>query len=159
MSVFNFWENFAMNKGVFGVCAACVLVLLNGCSLFQSDKGRDEQVKNVAHSVPERIARSGTDVRKKPTKPSWTEDICYKQKESEHASVAATPSAEKLYTVQRGDTVYGIARRLGLSAKKIMELNDMDKSSKLYVGQTIKIPASAHLESVREPSVAKKNNT
>jgi LysM repeat protein len=154
VSVFNFYGNFAMNRRfILGVCAACGLALLNGCSTFQSDKDRNEQVRNVAYSVPEIVARSCVDTRKKPTRPSWPEDI-RKQRKLEHAVNA---EAWELYTVQRGDTIYGIARRLGLSAKKIMELNDMDKSSKLYVGQTIRIPTNAHQKSAHEPSAVKKD--
>jgi LysM repeat protein len=130
---------------------ACGLALLNGCSLFQSGKSRSEQVRNVADSVPESVARSGADVRKKPTKPSWTEGV-RKQKEPERMA-----DVGELYVVQTGDTIYGIARRLGLSAKKIMELNDMDKSSKLYVGQTIKIPADVRQKPVQEPGAVKKD--
>ncbi|MDR2436311.1 MAG: LysM peptidoglycan-binding domain-containing protein [Puniceicoccales bacterium] len=136
---------------ILSMSAVCGLVLLNGCSTLQSDKNRDEQIRNVAYSVPESVARSGTDVRRKPTKPLWTGDI-HKWKEPEHAA-----AAWEFYLVQRGDTIYGIARRLGLPAGKIMELNDMDKSSKLYIGQTIKIPADARQKLAHEASVVKKD--
>ncbi|MDR3273853.1 MAG: LysM peptidoglycan-binding domain-containing protein, partial [Puniceicoccales bacterium] len=109
---------------------------------FSSGKSRDERIDNVAYGVPESVAKSGVDVRKKPTKPSWTEDV-YGHKELEFKPARPAPissSGGEVYVVKKGDTIYGIARCFGFSPRKIMELNDMDRSSKLYVGQTMKLP-------------------
>lgn len=43
------------------------------------------------------------------------------------------------YTVVKGDTLYAIARRFGLDAKLIARQNNMDMSSTLLAGMTIKI--------------------
>ncbi len=42
-----------------------------------------------------------------------------------------------IYTVRRGDTVYDIARRYGLSAARILEENGLDAADELVVGQTL----------------------
>ncbi len=59
-------------------------------------------------------------------------------------SVAApAPSGEKTYTVQKGDTFYGIARKLygdQRKAKEIMALNPGIEPGKLQPGQVIKVP-------------------
>ena len=49
------------------------------------------------------------------------------------------------YTVVKGDTLYAIARRFGLDAKQIARQNNMDMSSTLLAGMTLKIK---NLESV-----------
>ena len=42
-----------------------------------------------------------------------------------------------IYTVRRGDTIYDIARRYGLSAERIIEENELDPANELVVGQTL----------------------
>lgn len=44
-----------------------------------------------------------------------------------------------LYTVQRGDTLGGVAIRFGVSIEAIQALNNMD-STLIYVGQVLQIP-------------------
>jgi hypothetical protein len=44
------------------------------------------------------------------------------------------------YTVQRGDTLCGLARKFGLSLQELMRANKLDKPIKLRVGQTLVIP-------------------
>ena len=46
----------------------------------------------------------------------------------------------KIYTVVAGDTVYAIARRLGIPASDLYALNDFDNDTKLSIGQKIEIP-------------------
>lgn len=56
----------------------------------------------------------------------------------------AAPSARKydVYTVQRGDTFYNIAKVNDISVAKLKDLNSIDDESKLRVGQKLKIPVS-----------------
>ena len=44
------------------------------------------------------------------------------------------------YTVEKGDTWYGIARRFGTNVNKLYELNDVDSTATLKVGQTVIVP-------------------
>lgn len=46
------------------------------------------------------------------------------------------------YVVQWGDTVYGIARRFGVSAAAIIQANGLADPNKIRAGQTLIIPAS-----------------
>lgn len=46
------------------------------------------------------------------------------------------------YTVKAGDTLTGLANRLGVSNADIAALNDFNANSPLIAGQTIKVPAS-----------------
>ena len=50
-----------------------------------------------------------------------------------------TPSG-KTYTVQKGDTLSGIARKFGTTVAKLAELNNIKDVNKIYVGQVLKLP-------------------
>jgi murein DD-endopeptidase MepM/ murein hydrolase activator NlpD len=44
------------------------------------------------------------------------------------------------YTVKRGDTIYNIAQRNGISHRELADLNDIPMSAKLYPGQILHLP-------------------
>jgi len=65
------------------------------------------------------------------------------------APAPATPSATKTqdlsagtttYTVQKGDTWYGISRANGLKVEELQKMNNADSSTQLKAGQKITIP-------------------
>ena len=47
-----------------------------------------------------------------------------------------------LITVERGDTVYGLSRRLGVTPREIIEANDLQAPYELIIGQSLTIPGS-----------------
>lgn len=54
------------------------------------------------------------------------------------------PSGRKdavAYSVQRGDTVFEVARRNGISHRELADFNDISPTAKLYPGQRLLIPA------------------
>lgn len=57
----------------------------------------------------------------------------------------ATPSEEKVfrYTVQRGDTLGGIAKRYGVSINSLLAANDITNPNLLFPGQKLVIPGYA----------------
>lgn len=65
-------------------------------------------------------------------------------------SGAATPApapapsapAAAAYTVEAGDTVFGIAQRHGTTTDAVLAANGLDRSSIIYPGQTIAIPGA-----------------
>jgi LysM repeat protein len=58
------------------------------------------------------------------------------------ASPAAEPSGPIVYTIQRGDTLYKIARAYGVSLTEIARLNNMTNTWRIYPGQVIQIPVA-----------------
>jgi murein DD-endopeptidase MepM/ murein hydrolase activator NlpD len=50
----------------------------------------------------------------------------------------------KVHTVQQGDTVFAIARRYGVNAKEIIELNGLQPPYALKLGQKLKLPGGDH---------------
>ena len=58
--------------------------------------------------------------------------------------VRLKPSDLSIYKVVRGDTLWGIARKNGVSLANLLKANpSMDKSGRLSIGQEIMIPTSA----------------
>lgn len=68
------------------------------------------------------------------------------------------------YTVQKGDTLYSIAKKYDTTVDKLMELNGLS-SNLLSIGQVLKIPSSINLKTyiVKKGdtlySIARNNNT
>jgi len=58
-------------------------------------------------------------------------------------------SPEQQHTVVRGDTVWGLAHRYGVSVGQVLAANDLTSSSVLAVGQVLTIPAGSTAVSSR----------
>lgn len=56
--------------------------------------------------------------------------------------VAAVVSAQKTYTVAKGDNPVAIAKRMNVSYEEMLKLNKIDDPKKLQIGQTLKMPAA-----------------
>ncbi|WP_018467551.1 C40 family peptidase [Calidithermus timidus] len=65
----------------------------------------------------------------------------------------APPPSQATYIVQRGDTLYSIARRFGTTVATLMELNGLT-SSALSPGQVLKLPNSAPTPKAQPKSTA-----
>lgn len=57
---------------------------------------------------------------------------------SSPAAVAAP--TQDTYQVQKGDTLFGIARQFGIKYQDLMAANNIDKPESLQAGQTLKVP-------------------
>jgi len=55
----------------------------------------------------------------------------------------SNPSLQSVYTVQRGDSLWKIGHKFGMSASELASYNGIPETKALVVGQTVKIPVSA----------------
>ncbi|MBJ7258097.1 MAG: LysM peptidoglycan-binding domain-containing protein [Chthoniobacterales bacterium] len=60
---------------------------------------------------------------------------------SKPASRQAATSAAGTYTVAKGDNPYKIAKKLGVSAKALLEANKIADPTKMQIGTVLKVPA------------------
>lgn len=63
------------------------------------------------------------------------------QAEKEKTQSKALENSTSVYVVQKGDTLYAIARKCGLTVGELVSLNDIDTSAVIKVGQKLKIKA------------------
>lgn len=72
-------------------------------------------------------------------------------------SVQSNPEVKTVeYTVQKGDTLYRIARNNGLTVPELLAINNLDSSAVIKVGQKLNIKAAA---SPAAPSTASQTQT
>ncbi|MCQ2575520.1 MAG: LysM peptidoglycan-binding domain-containing protein [Treponema sp.] len=70
-----------------------------------------------------------------------------------------TTSSTETYVVQKGDTLYGIARKYGLSVSDLLTLNNLDSSTVIKVGQKLKVKKGSSTAAVAKQEPAKTNTT
>ena len=61
------------------------------------------------------------------------------------------------YVVQKGDTLYGIARKNGMKVPELLALNNLDNNAVIKVGQKLKISSGSQLSQGALPSSTSKN--
>ncbi len=61
------------------------------------------------------------------------------------------------YSVESGDSLYGIASMYGTTVDEIMEVNDIENASLIYVGQSITIPGGVDTSGM-ESEIAELNS-
>lgn len=79
-------------------------------------------------------------------------------------TVKSTPTTQDkiVYTVQQGDTLYQISRKVGLSPQQILALNGLDGSTPIYIGQELKVkgvPKVAPEVTTPSPNESSKTHT
>lgn len=76
----------------------------------------------------------------------------------EENQAKALENASSVYVVQKGDTLYAIARKCGLTVAELVSLNNMDTSTVIKVGQKLKIKATPKLTQTTPSSTSAVNS-
>jgi LysM repeat protein len=67
------------------------------------------------------------------------------------AAPADTPAATRTYRVKSGDTIAKIAAAFGVSAARIIDLNNVRETGGIHVGEELAVPAGAASEEAPKP--------
>lgn len=76
-------------------------------------------------------------------------------KTSDYKKDSSRTSATATYVVQKGDTLYGIARKYNIKLNELLSLNNLDNSSTIKIGQKILVPAEISGSNKSGASVSK----
>ncbi len=71
------------------------------------------------------------------------------------AVTAIVRADEQRYVVKRNDTLYGLARRHGISVSQLADRNGLDAKAQLFIGQHLLIPSKAPTDDARGPILEK----
>lgn len=80
-------------------------------------------------------------------------------KTSDYKKDSSRTSATAAYVVQKGDTLYGIARKYNIKLNELLSLNNLDNSSTIKIGQKILVPAEISGSNKTGASVSKSGGT
>ncbi len=58
------------------------------------------------------------------------------------AKITSNTSGNEIYTVQQGDTFYGIAKKNAMTVDQLLAMNGLSKNSILKTGQKLKVPVT-----------------
>jgi membrane-bound lytic murein transglycosylase D len=101
-------------------------------------KGKRSIKRGKVLRIPYQVREYALDSRKsKPTaKVASLNDL--------HEGEKSTGQKEYTYTVEKGDTLYSVARRFGVSVKALCGQNDLAEDTKLRAGRTLLVHVSEH---------------
>lgn len=96
-----------------------------------------------------KIPQTGTTVTQTAKTSAQTQTSSQVQDKSEQK---AALNSDGTYTVQKGETWFGIAKKFGITLSDLQKLNGADENASLKVGQKLKLPSS---QSASSTAVAK----
>ena len=110
----------------------------------------DSAYSNKKNSVDSKRAESNAKVNKTNNKKEAlrdNRDITQNKKADEKAK---NPPAKKssefvYYIIKHGDTLYSVAKRSNIDINRILEINNLNENSKIFVGMKLKIPSEKNV--------------
>ena len=100
-----------------------------------SNNTKKKSIETIAKEVIDGKWGNGSERQKKLTEAGYD----YKKIQDKVNEILKT--SEKTYTVKKGDTLSGIAKKYKTTVAKLKKLNDIKDVNKIYVGQVLKIEA------------------
>jgi murein DD-endopeptidase MepM/ murein hydrolase activator NlpD len=70
-------------------------------------------------------------------------------------SAVLVTAEETIHVIQKGDTIYSLARTYGVSSQEIQRLNRIDDPSRIQAGQRIRIPGAPAVQGMTEHQAAR----
>ncbi|CAH2713698.1 Cell division suppressor protein YneA [Neobacillus rhizosphaerae] len=68
----------------------------------------------------------------------------------DHVQSVKPEELSSLYTVQKGDTLYALAKKSGVSINELTKINHL-QSDKIYIGQKIKLTVASQTKDIKPP--------
>ncbi|TSA11538.1 MAG: LysM peptidoglycan-binding domain-containing protein [Deltaproteobacteria bacterium] len=108
-------------------------------------KGKCSIKKGKALRIPYQVREYALDSKKsKPTAKVASLNDLHKGEKSTGTPRRIYEQKEHTYTVKKGDTLYSVARRFGVSVKALCGQNDLAEDTKLRTGRTLLVDASKY---------------
>jgi murein DD-endopeptidase MepM/ murein hydrolase activator NlpD len=105
-----------------------------------SEHEREGDKRSSGRSVRHRHRKSGSNQRRA------VKMAAVKDADRRETAGVGHAGKEGVYVVKRGDTIYQIARRHGVSSRTLTDLNELDPLEYLRIGQKLQIPESGAAE-------------
>jgi len=102
-------------------------------------KQMSQQVKVLEKQIGGIKARSAAAAKKRTAE---TDKANKTKTATTPSKTAVSRTAERTYTVRKGDTVYSISRRYGVSVEDLKRLNKLSSQLLIHSGQKLRIPAA-----------------
>ena len=106
---------------------------------------------------PRAVAQAEAPAVVQPVKSDAVKSASFKESPAPARSAQAKPLAVKTYTVGSGESIGGIAKKLGVPPKELMAINGITDPKKIRAGKSLKVPASKSLSLPKEPALTKQD--
>jgi LysM repeat protein len=101
-----------------------------------------QDANGLADGAPLRVGQE-LRIPEKPAAPQTAQAGTDAQKAANAKPAASVKASPTTYTVAKGDSPVGIARKLGVNYDELLKLNKIDDPKKLQIGQKLRVPAKA----------------
>lgn len=139
---------------IFGmtVSGSVALLMFSGCSQPAAVLLPQDTVSEMGRKDSPQVTKSvAAPVREAPRRPTWEAELSpvtpVAQEEILVPLVSELPpivTAGQVYTVKKGDSLWAISQRYGITVPTLAQANELSKDAALKIGQTLVIPESDH---------------
>lgn len=113
-----------------------------GYAIFVAEGAQAQPATPAPQSAPQPVPQSAPVSGPRPIAYDYAQNIIVTDEPAARSSTAANVPTASNYTVQPGDTVYSLSRRLCTPITEIMTANGIRSDFGIDIGQTLNLPAS-----------------